>query len=578
MVIRKLSLLILIALLITSCSSGGRKSRGQLRTQFQTGQFKAALKTVQESKYYKEKNEELLKLMELGMIHHTAGNYHQSVLKLRKAKELVKRLYTERLSQKMKKAIANDNYDIFYGASYERSLIHFYLSLNHYLLWQRGWYEAYSPDGKNQIAQKNLTQSERNTEILAARAEIVAWDSFLQTLKNERLGESVFKNDMLAKTFGGIIHEAVGTRNDQQIALQLYKDAKDLLLKNYNGYRTFNMSFKKFKKDFEKLPKMKLSEVKKKYVVPTDYQKSLKDFLDYKVLTLTKLIRPRDFKKLIKIYQPSKEVMSRVNKEKRFHNISVVFQDGMIPKKVADKQYYGLGKALSDPKAGPIAKIGGAVLTVFAAQKLRLLPPAGSYRPGGTYMGLKMAEVAVKGAAISFELPKVLNKSETEFTFLQIYDKAGKLIEERPVTLINPLGDIAEEAIAEEATSRYFRLGTRLAAKHAVAIAASFATYSAMKGNNSGNDFFARQTAVLQYLAVAKGIEASERADTRFWSTLPGNLRLTSLYLPKGEYQFKLRIARGAKAPATAGRVIGLGPVKVENESRLKLVNFRTYQ
>ncbi|TNE99844.1 MAG: hypothetical protein EP326_07410, partial [Deltaproteobacteria bacterium] len=265
MVIKKISCFILIALLVTSCSSGGRKSRAQLREQFQTGQFEAALKTVRESDYYKEKNEELLKLMELGMIHHAAGNYYQSVLELNKAKELVQRLYTERLSQKMKKAIANDNYDIFYGASYERSMIHFYLALNHYLIWQRGWYEAYSPDGKNQIAQKTLTPSERNTEILAARAEIVAWDSFLQTLKNDKLGESVFKNDMLAKTFGGLIHEAIGTRNDQQIALQLYKDAKELLLKNYNGYKTFNSNYKKFKQDFEKLPKMKLEDVKKNY-------------------------------------------------------------------------------------------------------------------------------------------------------------------------------------------------------------------------------------------------------------------------------------------------------------------------
>ena len=578
MVIKKISCFILIALLVTSCSSGGRKSRAQLREQFQTGQFEAALKTVRESDYYKEKNEELLKLMELGMIHHAAGNYYQSVLELNKAKELVQRLYTERLSQKMKKAIANDNYDIFYGASYERSMIHFYLALNHYLIWQRGWYEAYSPDGKNQIAQKTLTPSERNTEILAARAEIVAWDSFLQTLKNDKLGESVFKNDMLAKTFGGLIHEAIGTRNDQQIVLQLYKGAKELLLKNYNGYKTFNTNYKKFKQDFEKLPKMKLEDVKKNYVSPTNYQKSLEDFLDYKVLYLTKLIRPQDFKKLVGIYNPSKDVLDQVNKEKKFHNISLVFQDGMIPKKVADKQYYGLGKALNDPKTSAIARFGAAVLTVFAAQQLRLLPPPGSYNPGGSYMGIKMAEATVAGAAISFELPKILNTPENEFSFLQVYDSAGKLIEERPVTLVNPMGDIAEEAIAEEATARYFRTGARLATKHAAAIAASFATYSAMKGKNKNNDFFARQAAVLQYLAVSKGIEASERADTRFWSTLPSNLRLTSMYLPKGDYQFKLRITTGPNAPAGTGRIVGLGPVKVDSEDRVRLVNFRTYQ
>ncbi|MCO4793858.1 MAG: hypothetical protein KC493_09105 [Bacteriovoracaceae bacterium] len=578
MVIKNLLVSIILVLLVSSCSSGGRKSRQKLRTQFKTGKFKDALKTIQKSKYYQEKNETLLKLMELGMIHHAAGNYYQSVMVLNKASSLVKKLYTQRLSQKMKKVIANDNYDIFYGASYERSLIHFYLALNHYLIWQRGWYEAYSPDPKKQIPQKNLTPSERNTEILAARAEIVAWDSFLSTLKNEKLGESVFKNDMMAKTFGGLIHEAIGLRDDQQIALQLYKDAKDLLLKNYNGYKTFNKKFKKFKKDFKKLPKMKLSDVKAKYVAPTSYQKSLEDFLNYKILSLTKQIRPRDFKKLVKIYSPSKEILKQVKKNKKQHNVSLVLQEGMIPKKIGDKKYFGLGKALNDPKSGAAARIGAAVLTVFAANKLGLLPPPGSYNPSGSYVGIKMGEATVAGAAISFELPKVLNKPVRNHVKLEIYNPAGKLVDTRPVALINPLGDIAEEAISEEASSAYLRVGSRLALKHAAAIAASFATYKAMKGGNRGNDFLAKNAAVLQYLGVSKGIEASEKADTRFWSTLPGNLRLSSFYLPKGDYLFKLRVTHGAKAPPGSGRLISLGPVKIEKEDQVKLINFRTFQ
>lgn len=250
----------------------------------------------------------------------------------------------------------------------------------------------------------------------------------------------------------------------------------------------------------------------------------------------------------------------------------------MIPKKVAEKKYFGLGKALNDPKTGAAARFGAAVLTVFAADKLGLLPPPGSYNPGGAYLGLKMGEAVVTGAAISFELPKIESKPVDDFTYLEIYDSSNKLFERRPVTLINPLGDIAEEAVAENAAGLYTRVGTRLAIKHAAAIAASFATYSAMKGKSNGNDFFAKNAAVLQYLAVAKGIEASEKADTRFWSTLPSTLRLTSLYLPKGEYNFSLRITKGPKAPTGSGRLIPLGPVKVEHEDRVNLVNFRTFQ
>lgn len=317
MVNRSLFYPLLFAFLLVSCSTGGRKSRQELRAEVKTGQFSKALELIQKSKYFQEKNEVLLKLMELGMVHHAAGNYYQSIQNLENAKALVKRLYTQRLSQKVKKALANDSYDIFYGASYERSMIHFYLALNHYLLWQRGYHEAYSPDGKKQIPQKQLSSSERNSEILAARAEILAWDSFIQTMKNEKLGESVFKDDMMAKVFGGFIHEAVGTRNDLQIALQLYKDAKDLLLKNYNGYKTFNRKYKKFIKDFEKLPTISLDQVKAVYVAPTKYQENLDGFLSYKVLLLSKKIRPRDFEKLVKLYKPNNEVIERLKKEKK---------------------------------------------------------------------------------------------------------------------------------------------------------------------------------------------------------------------------------------------------------------------
>src|SRR5690606_31436138 len=93
--------------------------------------------------------------------------------------------------------------------------------------------------------------------------------------------------------------------------------------------------------------------------------------------------------------------------------------------------------------------------------------------------------------------------------------------------------------------ARYWRVGLRLALKHAAAIAASFATYNALKGSNKSNDFLAKNAAVFQYLAAAKGIEASERADTRSFATLPESINWSSLKIAPGKYQAQIHEKTG---------------------------------
>ena len=89
-----------------------------------------------------------------------------------------------------------------------------------------------------------------------------------------------------------------------------------------------------------------------------------------------------------------------------------------------------------------------------------------------------------------------------------------------------------------------------------------------MKGTSAGK-FFAKSAAVLQYVAASKAIEASEKADTRQWSTLPGSLRMIEFFLPKGEYSLKLKGGIG-------GKTYSLGQVKVSDENTRQLINFRT--
>lgn len=575
---------VLIVLLLVSCSSAGRKERSGFQKLVSAGNFDGALSLLESKDFYKEEKSRLLFLMERGILLHMKGDYFQSVETLGKAKELSKKLYTVSLSKKAQKLIANDSYDIFYGEKFERSLIHFYLSLNHYLLYQKGSREGYTitPKKKDEkpkiIPEKILTADEKRTELIRARAEVLAWDSFLKTTKNERKGKTVYKDDLLAKVYGGFIHELMNTRNDDQIAMQLYKDAKKLLFKNYNRYRVFNKSHAKFTKDYKKLPKLKKSKIKKDYIQLTDYQKNLKDYLDEKILTLVNKMRPNQFKKQVKIQKPSKEILAKVKKRKSLKrsNVSVLFQKGMIPKKMADKHYYSLENAMNGPDATTGSKVAGAIgsvaLTLFAAKQLGILSPPTAYNPGKDWVGLNLTQAAVNGASIAFELPMIENKRVSRFLWLVVEDKSGKEIKRKRIPVVQPLGEIAREAVAEHASSVYSRVGVRLATKHITAIVASYGTYKLIK--KSSGEFFAKSAAVIQYLGASKAIANSERADTRHWSALPSTIRMTDLYLKPGDYILKVI------QPNTSEKAKGMGPVwsqalHVEKKKKY-LLNART--
>ena len=246
--------LLLIVFILVSCSSGGFKEREGARNFFKQGKYTEALAEIQKSTEYQEPRTKLLLALERGLIFHAEGKYADSIKAFDEAKQISKDLFTVSISKKAEKTFLSEAMDNYYGEAYELSLIHFYLALNHYLVYQQ------DPDAK-----------EARTSLFAARAEILQWDSLLNTMKGERMGQTVFKNDLLAKVFGAMIHEALDTRADDQIALQLYKDAEDVLFKNYNAYKTFNLSAVSFKKDYSKLPTMSADEVRKNYVADTAY-------------------------------------------------------------------------------------------------------------------------------------------------------------------------------------------------------------------------------------------------------------------------------------------------------------------
>lgn len=560
---KKIANLVFIFLLLSSCATNSRKIRKSFRDNVARGQYEQALKIINKEKLFKEKDSLLLTHMEKGMLYHKMGHFFLSNVELQKAKTIAKKLYTKIMSKKAITLLTNDNFDIYYGEKYEISQVHFYKALNHFLLYQTGEVKAF---GKNKI--RKLSRNEQQKELFSARAEILAWDSMLESLQNSRAGKTFFKNDLMAKVFGGFIHETIGTSNDDQTALQLYVDAKKLLFQNYNSYISFNSNYKKFNNDFDKLPLMTISKVKRNYVNPTVFQEELKDYLDYKILFLTKRIRPREYKKQVRVQSPRKSVLKKLkNKTMKRSNVGFIFHKGFVPEKVADKQYYGLGPSLNK---NPASRLAGTILSVFVADTLGLLPPPRSYTPVGAHLGVAAASSVVDFASIQFELPKINKQSALHSFEVKVYNQKGIEVLSRKLPIINPMGDVAEQAVAEHSAALYTKIGARLATKHVVAIVASFATYKALKGNGS-NAFLAKNAAIFQYVAASKGIQMSESADIRYWSTLPSSLRMTDFFLPKGTYTLKVQ-KRSGEAVIT----YEYGQIKILDETKKLLLNFKT--
>ena len=573
---RKTNFLLVFSLvfILGACSSAGRKARKSFRVKISKGDFKAGLEALKNKSIIEDKKSRILLYLEEARTLHALGLYQASNRLLYLAKSMREQAY-KRISQKLGSLVGNDNNQDYVGSLYEYSHLYFYLVLNHFMISQTGEQKAFVfPEHEKLIKpveQKTLSKKEVRAEIFRARANLLAWDSMLKSYKDDRLGKSVFKYDLLAKVFGGFVHEAIGTRSDQNIALKLYEKGVEVLERNYNGYPTFNKLFKKFNKDFAKFPRLGMAAVRKNYVEVNQYHKELQDLLVFKILSLTKKLRPGSLQKKIAKYRPSSAVKKKL-KTKNQHQVCLIFQESLIPEMIADKYDIGLESAIKNSPSGAksfVANIGLRVLANFAATELGLIPQ-GRNSPGAAF-GVGLSAVAAYKAAISFELPKMDRRPNVDNFILIVKNQQGQKVKQVPVAIVNPIGDLAVEMVEKEAVTNYAKIGTRVALKYASAIAATYLTYKAInKKSKDGFALFAKGAAVLQFLGLYKAIEKSEKADIRYWSSLPNSVQMAFVNLKKGKYKLTLKKMRNQSVLKS----YELDDLDISKDKKNYLVNF----
>ncbi len=470
---------IFVALFLFSACAGTMKNRemcGKLAENVKSKKYDEALKNVKHEDFYPQENSKLLKNLETGTVYYLRGDYYQALKYFESAKKISDDLYT--ISIKKKIASGWDaNLDEYYGERYERSLIRFYISLINYNIYQQGFYEEYTDDEGNVIPRKDLSDTERNFHLGYARSSIIEWDSLLQTMQNESLGEAIYKNDMMAKIWGAFIHSEFENSNDRQISLQLYRDADELLLRGYNMYPIFNNKSDVFNKDFKKLPNITFQQLHKDYIDETKYAKELKEFIN------------RNLKNL-----------ERYKKD----NVVILVKDDLIsPKSV---------KTIEIPF--PLTSFGpqGSDLYEFA----RLVMSTKENMP-----------------YVVIEFPEIKSRNIVNNYKATVFDNNGDEVAETDLTLLEPLSDIAKKTLDDKSALIKTAIISRITAKYVAAIASAYAVYS--QGGT-----FAQLSAMAMFVASAKAINESSRADIRYWTTLASDIQMGGLRLDDGDYRVEI--------------------------------------
>lgn len=484
---KKLNYLLCFILAVLSGCAGNQKEIIKYREHVQKKDYQSALAIMKSDSIYKDEQSRLLKYMELGTLHLYSGEFFQALQFFDLARDLSDKLFTVSISKKVAGIVGNQSADNYYGERYERSLLRYYTILAHYNLYEKGEYESYieeTRDNKGKIsstvniASVALDESKKRFHLQAAKAILLEWNSLLEDFKKTSAGEVTYKDDLLAKFVGAVIHAKSDTTADRQIALGLYRESKNTVFKYYNSYQSFNSKYKDFNKDYKKLPEMTNELVKLNYVEPTQINKEVLQYSDEKIKEMDK----RDV-----------------------DNVYLVWHEGFIGSKEIKKYEF------------PIA-LEAAKLTV-----------------GTTSDFIGFAKHALVIPNISFEMPSIPYKINNE-NFKIIVKKEGVTVSEKEGVLLEPLSEMAYYTLDSKATSELVKVGTRVAGKHLLALTGAYLTYRNLK--ESMGDGVALLSSTAAYHLASRGIADSEKADLRSWITLPNQIRMNSFKLPPGEYEF----------------------------------------
>lgn len=483
---------------------------------YKSEEFEKNTVVVNSKDFAKEENS-LLRLMELSSIQFYEKKYLDSLETLQQAQSLADVLYTKSIRQLILSGFLGDEVKSFYGKIHERSAL-FNLQILNFLYLYSGKEFLAKKAANTGFERQSIQLDQRREYLLKAKAVVLAWSSFYDTLERDS-SESFFSKDYYQKILSAHIHEELGTKSDRNIALILYENTLKDFERLVALYPSFNLNHELATQSY--LNRQKIGKVQL-----TDKGRKLKEFLVFKVLFLTKKISKGKLSRKIKLYAPTKETITKIKSNKNF--ISIFFSNQFISPIKEKMISYNLNTALDKIEDQSVRNlvevIGVSTLTYFTLGTLGL-PLYAFSRDGATrtyvYTDLSAANSLVKNIGIDIKVP--YKDSSLNYVEFPLMNKAERV---QTFSLLNSYSEKAAISTQEFANKYYDAVGVKIAIKYLVAIVGAYTTYNTLKKAESP---FASILALTQFLASSRVIAATQSVDTRGWIGMPSNTHFVSV-------------------------------------------------
>ncbi len=552
---------LLLLLVLTSCSIQSRKDQENLRVLFSQKNFVESESYLNKSDLAEEDNK-LLYLMDLASIRLEQKRYKDAADLFVEANKLVDKLYTKSIRKAVLSNTLNENFKVFYGSIYERSLLYFYQALSFYHVYLEGGYTVIKKTEEKTIEERvELSAQEKRSYQSRVRSTLIAWDSFFQEIRRSSSFKSFLKQDLLAKVLASTLHKALGSRRDLEIAYILDQDARNYLVELGPAQKLFNTDYVLYNKELREAYDAGKSGKGLKSKSFTPQYTELLDQLEFDVLAYAKKNRSNDYSRLYKRYKPSKKVVAKLNTKNK-SNITFLLQEGLISQRVAKDYTYNLRTAvdnIEDKNTRALVNgIGVPVLTYFALGPLGL-GFVSHHGNVSVYSRHSAGEVLTKEVGLEFELPYAA-PSHIESEYFIAVKNGQKTIKTSRLTAIGSLSDTSFIYNQEVIDNSFKVRGTRIAIKYIVAILAAYKTYETVR--DSSGELFAKPAALAQFLLSQKGIKETEKVDVRYWSVLPDTFLKIDLSLPKGDFDIVFQEKKSGKVI----RTLNLGKITIDGK------------
>ena len=200
---------VVMAVGLSSCASV-MKVQPQVGRLTASGRYGQALGILDRQQAVYGKNNQLLFLLEKGMVLHRNGQYQESVAVFEEAKSLWEELYTASLSKITASWVVNDYALPYRGEDFERIMMNIFQALNFAALgdFESALVEARDVDSKLEVINGQYSPGQKN----------------------------VYREDAFARLLAGILYESAGSYADRNDAFISYEKAYEAYAGDYREH------------------------------------------------------------------------------------------------------------------------------------------------------------------------------------------------------------------------------------------------------------------------------------------------------------------------------------------------------